>query len=237
MFRIPLLVVVPSVLVFVFNCGGSTGDDLRGVGQDGGAGSAGVGGSSGSTGSGGSSAGSAGTSATGGGSGIGGSAGSIGAVDCQRICEKRDAANCPSDPPIQTCVSNCTTGVDAIRRSCGPELEALGACVQARGTYSCNSSGESELSGCDPETRPYAVCAACIPAQSDTACQTCMKQSCCSQTKAFLNDPNFSAYQACVQACTDTQCEQACLTRYPSLTAAAQALVQCRQASCSSQCP
>ena len=77
-----------------------------------------------------------------------------------------------------------------------------------------------------------AGCTACLLEVDDYACDSCRKQSCCPEWKAYLGDPAVLDFTDCISACADATCADACFSQYPSLKAKFDALLACEQANC-----
>lgn len=189
------------------------GHDAALGGSGGSAGSdAAVGGSSGSAGS---------DGGTGGLAGSGGSVtcspnGGVSQADCQGLCEKVATANCPSDPDVATCTSDCKSAADNYANECEAKSLALVDC-EKNATLSCSASGEYEAAGCDGAFQEYLGCTACIPTPGD-ACSCCLTQYCCTARKALFVDPNFFTFLDCRETCgLDPGCwETVCDAQYPT---------------------
>ena len=134
-------------------------------------------------------------------------------------------------------MADCNADAAVAPQSCSSQTDVFVACALNRGTLRCDPSGVAVLLGCYSELQPVLVCTACIPARNETACLACEKQSCCDESKAFYSDRNFAPFQECANTCTDPQCSQSCVDRYPSVLSTSFALQQCRETHCTNQCP
>jgi hypothetical protein len=75
----------------------------------------------------------------------------------------------------------------------------------------------------------------CLPMGGDTACVTCLKNSCCMQITACENDVDCAACLACVQTAMDPT---SCLGNGCSLSnAPSTAVLTCAQSNCANMCP
>jgi hypothetical protein len=210
--------------------GGTAASSGSGGGSSGGTGGASSGGSGGGTGGGGT----AGTSGSGGGVGgtnTGGSGGSI-PLDCQEVCAKEAAANCPNDPPEAQCVAECQDDLSAWTTACPSESNALYQCIKTTGTVVCDNNGESQIEGCDPELVSWGSCAVCVPSPADDACEQCQKASCCNEFQAFFGAANALDYTDCFDACSDQACYDACDAQYPAAAQAFGAVLSCVVGNC-----
>lgn len=188
-------------------------------------------------------------SSDGGGGGGGGGTGS-----CADFCAKAASASCPSQ---STCESDCTTQTSKVPAACSDAWDAVLQCGATTGSFnSCDSQGKPKLSGCDTETQTFVSCltsggggggkdagggggGSCGNLQTgNAACDTCMKNSCCTQTAAC--DSN-AACVAILQCFTDDNCSaDACYTncenQHTSGVTAEQNMYSCMQNSCASAC-
>jgi hypothetical protein len=225
----------------LLGCGSASDAGLTGAGSaDAGDGAGGTAGS----GTGGSSAGTAGSGASAGsgavaGSGATGGSGGSGAAPsdplCQAACEKQAAAQCPNEDDA-ACVADCNAELGLARPSCGPQIDAFGACVTGPATVVCDADGKAQFTGCDPQLQAYARCTACLALQSDEPCESCQKSSCCQQRKDFFGDPQLLPFIHCIDACQDPACVTGCTQQFPGAGSLYQALGQCIGSACQSQC-
>jgi len=90
-----------------------------------------------------------------GGSPAGGGGGSLEA-DCQVVCDKMTAANCPTGVAAD-CVSHCVAGpgVDPV---CDAAYDALTSCLATSGTFACDANGYQEIVGCQSELGTFDDC-------------------------------------------------------------------------------
>lgn len=76
----------------------------------------------------------------------------------------------------------------------------------------------------------------CTGFEPTDACETCLADSCCSQTKAcFTNTPCYSFYQ-CASPCTTQACIDSCRQSNPTGAADYDAYASCAQSFCNSLC-
>ncbi|MEZ4226413.1 MAG: hypothetical protein R3B13_36040 [Polyangiaceae bacterium] len=175
-------------------------------------------------------------------SGGSGSPNTGGSFDCSSGCDKLAGANCPNPDPKQTCVDECNNALNEAG-SCRSAYAGLLNCFIAR-PFVCDASGQpsidqdAALNACLTESIAYVKCGTCQADSSDGACTTCSKTKCCAQRQAIYDDPSFPAYTQCVSACPDgdTQCPQACNSKYPSVIQAGAAMTTCRSNSCATEC-
>jgi hypothetical protein len=169
----------------------------------------------------------------GGSSGTGG-ASSDGAVPgvrdaCIAWCEKQAEAACPGGTPREQCPGACDLLTPDI--SCAKEYAATADCIRSKARFACLSPGRVEMYGCWGDIGPYLVCAACLPATNDDACDTCTKTTCCEQRKAYYSHPDLGPFTDCVGDCggqdAGSACTQACGARFPELQATVRALTDC----------
>lgn len=188
--------------------------------------------SGGAGGAAGSGTGGTGTGGTGtGGTGTGGTSGG-GNATCASVCTKFASANCPNAEPQNVCEADCAQLMSA----CQAETQAFGDCIESTGSVSCSSDGDLTFSGCDTQMQSFLKCSACTALGGDDACEACSKNHCCSERQTLYGDPNLMPFINCFNACGDTTCMQGCATQYPSVFSAAQAVSNCEDQNCASQC-
>jgi hypothetical protein len=89
-------------------------------------------------------------------------------------------------------------------------------CFKTTGTVSCDADGESQVSGCDAELVTWASCAICVASPSDDACETCQKQTCCTELEAFFGSADAASFLTCANACSSQPCLDGCNSQYPA---------------------
>ena len=155
---------------------------------------------------------------------------------CLRWCEKQAAAGCPGVPTAAECPERCDAIVPTLE--CGAEYARTGDCIAREARFGCLDDGKLEMYGCWAEFQPYLVCAACLPATSDDACDTCYKTQCCAERKAYYGHPDLGPYTDCTGNCVTqdgslaTQdgglaCLQDCAANFPNLAIAGNAMGEC----------
>lgn len=99
------------------------------------------------------------------------------------------------------------------------------------------TSGETTSDGTDSETGSTTGSAgACDPEKNDTACDTCVKENCCEQATACLEDADCVCFQECAAENPNPfGCYQQCgiSPQDPGPTAD---VVQCTLGSCAGEC-
>jgi hypothetical protein len=172
-------------------------------------------------------------------SGSSGGSGGGGNFDCTSGCQTIVAAQCPNDTQ-QGCEQECSADM-ADQGSCAGTYSTYLGCVIKLPLH-CGTDGKATIdqagimSSCSSTAISYAKCIACLADASDSACESCVKQSCCSEMQAIYNDPNISAYLQCYNACTDSACQSNCITQYPTIQDKGAAVSTCRQSKCASAC-
>ena len=172
------------------------------------------------------------------GSGSGGTG--QGSGDCGSLCDRVTAVGCPNEPANE-CMSMCQSSFGQYESECPSQTASYIGCIQSL-PLECSSSGrvvivggnDAILAACESSALAMASCTACLPDVDDDACDTCRKQSCCPEWKAYLGDPAVLDFSNCISACTETTCADACFAQYPSLKAKFDTVLACEQANCSS---
>jgi hypothetical protein len=229
---------------------GAGGSAAGAAGSAAGAGGSAAGAAGSAAGAGGSAAGAAGSAAGAGGSAAGaagsaagaaGSAAGTGGVGgqtafCASACAKAAAAACPNDENQTACAVDCTADAAKIPGKCAATYMRLGSCTTSTGTFSCDSQGKSQLSGCDTEAKGFAVCMACEPDATDQPCDTCAKSHCCTELKQNASSPDeLPNFLQCMSACptNDEVCKNNCVMQYST----AAALMVCKlDTACAAEC-
>lgn len=162
---------------------------------------------------------------TGGASQAGGSAGAAGSspkcsgasgapscTGCQaaQCCAERIA--CKNDPACKPCLGSSPPA------SCGadPKLQAFFACSFERCSALCDQ-------GCGVLKYPG-------------ACGACFEASCCAQGQACSSTPGCVALAACLGACADATCFEACQQQHPEGVEAFSAVASCLSGPCQAPC-
>lgn len=169
------------------------------------------------------------------GSGSGSSSTSGGGSTCEAVCQAGIDKGCTSST-LQTCTQSCLDSMADEAQECVPLALGLSQC--AVNQLGCDlGSGSAILSACPSQASAYTSCVACVPDPADDdACDTCSKQSCCSERKETYGDPNLVPYGECVSTCADLACIDGCNSQYPSVLATAEGLASCESTSCASAC-
>jgi hypothetical protein len=148
---------------------------------------------------------------------------------CIVWCEKQAQAACPGGTPREQCPAQCDLITPQI--SCAKEYAATADCIRSKARFACLSPDGVGMYGCWAEIAPYLVCAACVPATSDDACDTCTKTTCCEQRKAYYSHADLGPFTDCVVDCggqdAGSACTQACTARFPDLQATMKAFTDC----------
>lgn len=174
------------------------------------------------------------------GSSSGGGSGGGASFDCSKGCETLLKTGCPNDK-METCVADCNTDL-AEAGTCVNDFKAFLSCAVTLPMY-CDANGEAEVDdqaafdSCFSPLIAYTRCGACLAEAGDTACESCQKSSCCAERQAVYDDANFKAYFTCYRACTDSTCQQNCISQYPTIQDKGLAVQTCRTNKCSSACP
>ena len=161
---------------------------------------------------------------------------------CESVCAKALELACPNDTQ-QKCEADCQADYSAYDAAgCSAYAASELGCLQTKATFHCGSNGEASvdsqqvLSVCKSEATALAGCAACVQEANDGACDTCLKTSCCSERKAAFSDPAVIDASLCAQACSDSACVSACLSKYPSAQSKITAMQSCESSKCSTAC-
>jgi len=172
-------------------------------------------------------------------SGSGSGSGDPGAL-CESTCQKIVAVGCPNDEQ-SSCVAECQSELGKYA-SCSAEMGAALDCYASKVQMTCGSSGKAIAqkppgvsttqllqSLCPVEVGAFSACIACEPQPGDDATDTCLKQSCCTEAKAYFADPDYPSHMSCMDACYDTPpaCAQKCTAQYPSVGAKFEAITSC----------
>jgi len=171
-----------------------------------------------------------------------GGASLLGAPD---VCYDKTTANCGGSDVyycpawgVNGCWSEkvaCSTVVDCGNGQIGacplegyvPDCLGSGKCALAAG-----GAGGSGGTGGSTGTNP------CAPSSTDTACDTCLDQSCCPQLTACLNQTACTNLVSCEANCAsgDTTCMNSCKASYPSGTTSVASFLTCIDNACSASC-
>lgn len=172
-------------------------------------------------------------------SGSDGGGGGSGSFDCNTGCDKIVAVGCPNDNKAK-CMQECQDDL-AQAGACSSQTGNLYNCLLGQ-PLSCDADGEasvdsSAISGaCMTQAIDSARCSACVADSNDDACDSCQKQSCCTETKAIYDDPSFTAYYKCYTGCQDSTCQSNCIKQYPSIEQKGGAVSSCISSKCASAC-
>jgi hypothetical protein len=181
----------------------------------------------------------------------GGSGGTVGnsdggnATDAERAaclawCEAQADTGCPGVPSRAECPARCA----ALPRDpeCGTEYVATTACVARGDLFVCGGNRvRIEATSCFPEIQPFLVCAICRPTPEDDACDSCERNTCCAEYKAYVGHPDFTAASECGRACQeqdgglDLDCFTGCTARFTDFGQTISAMTACRER-CSATC-
>jgi hypothetical protein len=168
---------------------------------------------------------------TGGGSGAGGGS----SATCAQACAHIAAANCPSEDSEALCTSDCQSDIMGVA-ACQSQAGALAGCANGA-TVTCAADGTADLSACNSQIIAFNTCAACEAVASDSACDSCSKQQCCSEKKAYFSDPDLPALADCFDACaSDATCTQGCQSQYPGAFSKVKAYLDCQANNCTTAC-
>lgn len=169
--------------------------------------------------------------------GAGGSAAASDAdiqASCKTLCEKVKPLACSKAPA--DCESSCAASIKE-PAGCSGLHEDLVACQGSKGTLACTATGEVQATGCEAEADKLDACTACEPNAKDTACESCVRGSCCTEVTAFFAAKDYDAYVGCIDACNGTEsCETACDGKYPTAAAANDKVSACGMTSCKDAC-
>src|SRR5262245_7301389 len=150
------------------------------------------------------------------------------------LCDKALAAKCPGGDRT-ACLTECRT----LRAQCPSQTDRYAGCIQAHLTLTCGASGRATpdpnqlFRDCSAEYSPFQSCAACVTLPRDDACDTCFKANCCTETKAYLGDPQYLDWINCVQTCSTPNCSNDCLDMRPELRSKVEAAGNCQIQNCS----
>lgn len=170
-----------------------------------------------------------------GGTGSGGTS-STGIGACQSACDNFASLPCAgTDGGVTGCVSQCEADI-ASSSPCATQAQTYFDCLSAA-HLACDANGIPNITTvCVAESRAYNVCAACLPASTDDACDTCSKSSCCAESKAYFGDPQLFDYSNCLSACSNLVCFNGCDGQYPSVLQNRQTYVNCQNTNCAAAC-
>jgi hypothetical protein len=175
-----------------------------------------------------------------------GSASTAGALD---VCYDANVARCTS-PDIYYCPSSSTcwsgkVACDTVK-DCGNGT--IAACNSEGYTPDCSGSSTSGSSTCHYGGGTGAggsgggggggSTGICAPLSTDTACDTCQDNSCCSQMTACSNQASCHSLLTCINNCSsgDTTCMNSCQSSYSSGVTTLTTFITCVQTSCSASC-
>lgn len=162
-----------------------------------------------------------------------------GSGSCESLCDKAASLNC-ANYTAQQCASECQGEFSEYTNACPSEVSSYFGCLQQQ-PLRCGTDGEPEFvnedaisSQCGAQVQALSACAACVPSSTDSTCDTCTKQNCCTEMKRLYGDPAVLQLSNCLAACPDgdSACQQACMDQYPSPTENALALNECEQTKC-----
>ena len=141
----------------------------------------------------------------------------------------------------------CDGDAQAEAKDCAKELLAYATCLDAEtsddhqtddddGSSADQDAGATRDSG-TTSSRDSGTTTAnrCAPASNDDACDTCLKEGCCSEVTKCGAD--CVAVVDCATECgPDERCITACLEKYPGGVEAFVALTSCTQQECGTAC-
>jgi len=172
-----------------------------------------------------------GTAGTGG--GAAGSGGG-GTGTCVTACANIASASCPAEDDEATCTADCENDQSSIT-GCEAEFGALAGCYSTA-QITCDTNGDAQPAGCDDQEFVYMSCVACAPATNDDACDTCVKQNCCTEAQKLFTDPDLDAYLECANSCTDEGCINGCTSTYQGTAMMLDAFNLCQDTNCMTDC-
>jgi len=150
---------------------------------------------------------------------------------CDQACQKVLQAACGD---VTSCDNCKNLGSDS---ACQTETEAYFACISSTAKVTCDTANKKmQISGCDAQSKAVRECDTCSPAQSDTACESCLKGSCCAEEKAYSAATGAADFTACVKKCQDSACLQACAMAQPEAGKAYDAAAACETKGCATEC-
>jgi hypothetical protein len=159
-------------------------------------------------------------------------------------CSTSDAYYCPQSSTCWSTKVACDTVIN-----CGNTLAACdtegqqancsgsGKCTIPGGsTGGSGGNGGTGLGGAGGSTGTGV--GPCSPVSTDTACDTCMEQACCSQLTACANQTSCENLASCINNCAsgNTTCMNSCDSSYSSGLSTLTSLFTCVEDSCSASC-
>ena len=145
--------------------------------------------------------------------------------------------------------------VVALWLSCSPdyksgvtECNTDGKCPNGYVCRAASTAGGADVCYSQAETNPGSgggggsgstLIGPCTPSSTDTACETCFEQSCCSQVTACESQPSCLNLLNCIGDCpsgSDTTCTNGCETSYPLGVANFDSFATCLTNYCSVSC-
>jgi hypothetical protein len=167
---------------------------------------------------------------------------------CAPLCTKLQTAHCSS---LGACESQCNAEAASLPAYCKTYWNAFYTCVTSPSATasSCSSTGKPNITGCTQQSLLLASCEqtdAAAPGtcqqykdpQANGNCLYCIVAGCCTQAAQCTPGTLCDQYLTCIDGCVqgDTTCRQTCANNHPLGVADAQALTQCVQGVCYSQC-
>ncbi|RYI99508.1 MAG: hypothetical protein EON47_16590 [Acetobacteraceae bacterium] len=139
-------------------------------------------------------------------------------------CPTECSPSSGSQAACSTCQeAKCSAEIGACQQNadCG----AIVGCINGQGAGGAGGSGGGVT--CDQ-----------VQLSSKAACNTCAQSTCCDQIEACVNDAGCVALNNCVAKCAsnDQACQQACAGANPDAVPTLNALGECVQGECATEC-
>lgn len=167
---------------------------------------------------------------------------------CGDVCENYAKAECSKQSSCQT---DCEDAESKVPSKCTDAYEAVLKCAATDELDGCDSKGKAKLAGCKDETAELLTClqggvggvdsgigSSCTLqlTTGDTACDTCLANSCCTPVNTCAGTPDCMTLLSCEGACTTPQCITNCESATPGGVTKLKAVDACMASSCSTAC-
>jgi len=177
-----------------------------------------------------------------GGSGVGGTGGGALPEDCKAAGYTEAACGSCMET---NCGSQCAACLN------DPNCDAWLTCALACEDITCQDACSQQYPGAETVAlnwlsadgcmglkcaTPCDVAPDCGLTSSDADCKTCIESFCCTQGKACGDSDGCGNVLDCLQDCTDTSCEDACMSSDPAGAQLLNTFFECMDASCSVEC-
>ena len=158
---------------------------------------------------------------------------------------------CWASRTVCSTITNCGTSAAPEYKACGtagyhPDCSGTTCLPNSGGGGASGSTGRggmggttSGIGGTSGSTTSGGIggtTAACPTSLSDSTCNVCDKQMCCTQAHTCANDTSCFSLADCVANCTTSSCESTCGASYPSGVAPLNAWMDCLASACGVAC-